>query len=193
MDYQISSHCPRCGCHCRGFSTVRISVAEMKSYHNFLEACQGAESDQRHRRFFSSASREAKDTVLIHKFGDVIFSKNKKTKILLWWFYWRWASGSCILWLCGADITWCWWLWRCRGIDVFFRTFIIFLFHKVSAKIYSAFFCCLISLRDLFSLGNEGGTPRTPDLCVIKVKTQHVLWPPLHVLRHTQTHKQFRG
>lgn len=39
--------CPRCGRYGQSYSTIRISIAEMESYHQFLEVCQEAESAER--------------------------------------------------------------------------------------------------------------------------------------------------
>lgn len=41
------SHCPKCGRYGQSYSTIRISIAEMESYHHFLEVCQEAESAER--------------------------------------------------------------------------------------------------------------------------------------------------
>lgn len=149
MDHQIPSHCPQCGCHCRGFSTVRISVAEMESYHRFLEACQGPESDQRRRRFFISVSREAQDACLQLNWW-CNFLKNKKNKIVLWEFCWRWPLGRCILGPYGDHIPRCWLLWRLWGHECLFQNIYFFLFlTRFPPKIIHLFsICCLISPRD---------------------------------------------
>lgn len=43
------SRCPKCGRCGQSYSTIRISIAEMESYHHFLEVCQEAESAERKR------------------------------------------------------------------------------------------------------------------------------------------------
>ncbi|XP_029906368.1 guanine nucleotide exchange factor DBS isoform X2 [Myripristis murdjan] len=40
----LPSRCPSCGTYVRAYSTVRISTAEMESYHHFLGVCEQAES-----------------------------------------------------------------------------------------------------------------------------------------------------
>lgn len=43
------SRCPKCGRYGQSYSTIRISIAEMETYHHFLEVCQEAESAERKR------------------------------------------------------------------------------------------------------------------------------------------------
>lgn len=43
------SRCPKCGQCGQSYSTIRISIAEMESYHHFLEVCEEAELAERKR------------------------------------------------------------------------------------------------------------------------------------------------
>lgn len=96
MDHQILPRCPWCGCHGRGFSTVRISVPEMESYHLFLKACKELQLDQRQCMFFIITSGESQ--IFFHYFGYVIFFilfllillklvLRQMHNVIMWWWH----------------------------------------------------------------------------------------------------------